>query len=215
MDEEGVHLPVLAKIEKPQAVENLAEIVDAFDGIMVARGDLGVELPLEDVPLVQTRAIALARRQAKPVIVATQMLESMIETSRPTRAEASDVANAVLDGADALMLSGETSVGKFPIVAVETMSRIIVKMEENALDCRPAADGAAAHQGRGDHPGRRRGRRAARCALPGGVHPERRLRPADVAAALADPAGRVHPGAGGAQPAGAGLGRRDVPRRPT
>jgi pyruvate kinase len=133
MDEEGVRLPVLAKIEKPQAVDELSGIVDAFDGIMVARGDLGVELPLEDVPLVQTRAIALARRAAKPVIVATQMLESMIETSRPTRAEASDVANAVLDGTDALMLSGETSVGKHPIVAVETMARIIAKMEDNAL----------------------------------------------------------------------------------
>lgn len=133
MDEEGVRLPVLAKIEKPQAVDELPGIVDAFDGIMVARGDLGVELPLEDVPLVQTRAIALARSFAKPVIVATQMLESMIETSRPTRAEASDVANAVLDGTDALMLSGETSVGKHPIVTVETMARIIAKMEDNAL----------------------------------------------------------------------------------
>jgi pyruvate kinase len=133
MDEEGVRLPDLAKIEKPQAVDELSGIVDAIDGIMVARGDLGVELPLEDVPLVQTRAIALARRAAKPVIVATQMLESMIETSRPTRAEASDVANAVLDGTDALMLSGETSVGKHPIVAVETMARIIAKMEDNAL----------------------------------------------------------------------------------
>ena len=141
MDEEGVRLPVLAKIEKPQAVDNLAEIVEAFDGIMVARGDLGVELPLEDVPLVQTQAITLARRAAKPVIVATQMLESMIETSRPTRAEASDVANAVLDGTDALMLSGETSVGKFPIVAVQTMSRIIVKMEENALGSIPPLSG--------------------------------------------------------------------------
>jgi pyruvate kinase len=141
MDAEGVHLPVLAKIEKPEAVDNLAEIVEAFDGIMVARGDLGVELPLEDVPLVQTQAITLARRAAKPVIVATQMLESMIETSRPTRAEASDVANAVLDGADALMLSGETSVGKFPIVAVQTMSRIIVKMEENALGSIPPLSG--------------------------------------------------------------------------
>jgi pyruvate kinase len=141
MEAEGVRLPVLAKIEKPEAVDNLAEIVEAFDGIMVARGDLGVELPLEDVPLVQTQAITLARRAAKPVIVATQMLESMIETSRPTRAEASDVANAVLDGADALMLSGETSVGKFPIVAVQTMSRIIVKMEENALGSIPPLSG--------------------------------------------------------------------------
>ena len=141
MDAEGVHLPVLAKIEKPQAVDNLAEIVSAFDGIMVARGDLGVELPLEDVPIVQTRAIAMARRQAKPVIVATQMLESMVEASRPTRAEVSDVANAVLDGADALMLSGETSVGRFPIVAVETMARIIAKIEDNELSSIPPLDG--------------------------------------------------------------------------
>ena len=215
MDEEGVRLPMLAKIEKPQAVDNLAEIVEAFDGIMVARGDLGVELPLEDVPLVQTRAIALARRAAKPVIVATQMLESMIETSRPTRAEASDVANAVLDGTDALMLSGETSVGKFPIVAVETMARIIVKMEENALDSIPPLERAAAHQGRRHHPGRRRGRRAARRALPGGVHPERRLGPAAGPAAVADPAAGVHAGAGGAQPARAGVGRRDVPHAAT
>ncbi|MEP6761751.1 MAG: pyruvate kinase [Sporichthyaceae bacterium] len=134
MDEEGVRLPVLAKIEKPQAVENLLEIVLAFDGIMVARGDLGVELPLEDVPMVQKRAVEMARNNAKPVIVATQMLESMISSSRPTRAEASDVANAVLDGADALMLSGETSVGKYPIESVQTMARIISKVEVEALD---------------------------------------------------------------------------------
>lgn len=133
MDDERVRLPVLAKIEKPQAVENLGEIVDAFDGIMVARGDLGVELPLEQVPLVQKRAVELAVRSAKPVIVATQMLDSMMTASRPTRAEASDVANAVLDGADALMLSGETSIGAHPIVAAETMARIITAVEAETL----------------------------------------------------------------------------------
>jgi len=134
MDEEGIRVPVIAKIEKPQAVENLVSIVDAFDGIMVARGDLGVELPIEDVPLVQKRCVELARDAAKPVIVATQMLDSMITNSTPTRAEATDCANAVLDGADALMLSGETSVGVFAIEAVQTMSRIIQRTEEGGLE---------------------------------------------------------------------------------
>jgi pyruvate kinase len=134
MDEVGIRLPVIAKIEKPQAVENLFEIIGAFDGVMVARGDLGVELPLEDVPIVQKRAIEIARQQAKPVIVATQVLESMIENPRPTRAEASDAANAVLDGADALMLSGETSVGAYPILAVQTMAKIIESTEEHGLE---------------------------------------------------------------------------------
>ena len=134
MDEVGIRLPVIAKIEKPQAVENLEEIVEAFDGIMVARGDLGVELPIEEVPLVQKRCVALARAAAKPVIVATQMLDSMITNSSPTRAEATDCANAVLDGADALMLSGETSVGDFAIEAVQTMARIISYTESKALD---------------------------------------------------------------------------------
>ena len=136
----GARLPVIAKLEKPEAVDNLEAIVLAFDGIMVARGDLGVELPLEQVPLVQKRAIQIARENAKPVIVATQMLESMIEHSRPTRAEASDVANAVLDGADAVMLSGETCVGKYPIKTVRTMAQIIEAVEEE-----PGRRAAAAH----------------------------------------------------------------------
>ncbi len=134
MNEEGIHRPVIAKIEKPQAVDNLEEIVAAFDGIMVARGDLGVEMPIEEVPLVQKRCISMARASAKPVIVATQMLDSMITNSSPTRAEATDCANAVLDGADALMLSGETSVGAFAIEAVATMARIIARTEEAMLD---------------------------------------------------------------------------------
>jgi pyruvate kinase len=129
MDERQGRLPVVAKLEKPEAVDNLEAIVLAFDGIMVARGDLGVELPLEHVPLVQKRAIQIARENAKPVIVATQMLDSMITNSRPTRAEASDVANAVLDGADAVMLSGETSVGRYPIKSVRTMAQIIEAVE--------------------------------------------------------------------------------------
>lgn len=134
MREEGRSVPVIAKVEKPQAVDNLAEIVDAFDGVMVARGDLGVELPLEQVPLVQKRAIELCRRNAKPVIVATQMLESMISSPTPTRAETSDVANAVLDGADAVMLSGETSVGDFPIETVRTMARIVENTEQHGSE---------------------------------------------------------------------------------
>ncbi|MEH0527085.1 pyruvate kinase [Streptomyces stelliscabiei] len=129
MDEEGRRLPVIAKIEKPQAVAAIEEIVAAFDGIMVARGDLGVEMPLEQVPLIQKRVIKLAQRNAKPVIVATQMLDSMVRHSRPTRAEVSDVANAVLDGTDAVMLSGETSVGKYATETVRTMSRIVVAAE--------------------------------------------------------------------------------------
>ncbi|SHI27646.1 pyruvate kinase [Streptomyces sp. 3214.6] len=133
MDEEGRRLPVIAKVEKPQAVENIDEIVAAFDGIMVARGDLGVEMPLEQVPIVQKRAIKLAKRNAKPVIVATQMLDSMIENSRPTRAEASDVANAVIDGTDAVMLSGETSVGKHAVQTVRTMAKIVEAAEEDIL----------------------------------------------------------------------------------
>jgi pyruvate kinase len=140
MREEGIFLPVIAKIEKPQAIENIEEIVDAFDGFMVARGDLGVECPLENVPFLQKQVIDVARRHAKPVIVATQMLESMISSPRPTRAEASDVANAVLDGADAVMLSGETSVGEWPVETVETMAKIIESTEKHGLSRMTAID---------------------------------------------------------------------------
>ncbi|HPZ49960.1 MAG TPA: pyruvate kinase [Propionibacteriaceae bacterium] len=133
MDEEGRRIPVIAKIEKPQAVANLDDIIDAFDAFMVARGDLGVELPLEDVPLVQKQIIRAARKWAKPVIVATQMLESMISAPRPTRAEASDVANAILDGTDAVMLSGETSVGAYAVEAVQVMARVITAVEERGF----------------------------------------------------------------------------------
>jgi pyruvate kinase len=129
MDEEGARVPVIAKLERPEALQRLEEVIDAFDGVMVARGDLGVETALERVPLVQKRAIELCRRRAKPVIVATEMLESMVVRSRPTRAEASDVANAVLDGADALMLSAETGIGRHPVEAVRTMARIIAASE--------------------------------------------------------------------------------------
>jgi pyruvate kinase len=129
MDEVGRRVPVIAKLEKPEAVSDLPAIVEAFDGLMVARGDLGVEMPLEQIPLVQKRAITLCRQAAKPVIVATQMLDSMISDRRPTRAEVSDVANAVFDGADAVMLSAETSVGAYPAHTVATMARIVEAAE--------------------------------------------------------------------------------------
>lgn len=144
MDAEGRVVPVVAKIEKPQAVENLEEVIAAFDGFMVARGDLAVEMPLEQVPLVQKRIVELARQNAKPVIVATQVLESMTTSPRPTRAEASDCANAVLDGADAVMLSGETSVGDYPILTVQTMASIIEATEEMGRE-RIAPLGSAPH----------------------------------------------------------------------
>jgi len=133
MGEVGRRVPVIAKIEKPQAVQNLEAVVDAFDAFMVARGDLGVEMPFEEVPLVQKQIIHAARKWAKPVIVATQMLESMISAPRPTRAEASDVANAVMDGADAVMLSGETSVGQYPVEAVHAMDRIVRAIEDHGF----------------------------------------------------------------------------------
>jgi pyruvate kinase len=129
MATEGVRRPVLAKLEKPEAVAALPAVVEAFDGLMIARGDLGIELPLAEVPLVQKRAVQLCREHAKPVIVATQMLESMIDSPRPTRAEVSDVANAVIDGADAVMLSAETSIGRFPVPAVTTMAGIVAATE--------------------------------------------------------------------------------------
>ncbi len=121
--------PVIAKIEKPEAIENLDAIIQATDGVMVARGDLGVEIPLQNVPMIQKKIVRKCIEHAKPVIIATQMMEGMIDNPRPTRAEVNDVANSVMDGADALMLSGETSVGKYPVETVETMQKIISAVE--------------------------------------------------------------------------------------
>jgi len=126
---QGASLPLIAKIEKPEAIKNISEIIDASDGIMVARGDLGVELPPEEVPLLQKMLIERANSKGKLVITATQMLESMTQHTRPTRAEATDVANAVIDGTDALMLSAETSTGSYPLLALKMMDRIIKSTE--------------------------------------------------------------------------------------
>jgi pyruvate kinase len=129
MAEVGRKAPLIAKIEKAEAVHNLASLLKVVDGIMVARGDLGVEMPFDEVPIVQKRIILACNRAGKPVITATQMLESMIQNPRPTRAEATDVANAILDGTDAVMLSGETAAGQFPVEAVQTMARIALRAE--------------------------------------------------------------------------------------
>ena len=210
MNSVGVHRPVIAKIEKPEAVERLDDIVLAFDGVMIARGDLGVELPLEQVPIVQKRAIQICRDNAKPVIVATQMLESMISHSRPTRAEASDVANAVLDGADAVMLSGETSVGKYPVQTVATMSRIITSVESSGVAGARTSAQAPHVRGR-DRQGGQGHRRRARRGRVRRVHPDRRHHPPTGPTASGAAAPRFHPGRERASPNGPAVGRRGAP----
>jgi pyruvate kinase len=132
LDDYGSHSKIISKIEKPEAVVDIDNIIEATDGIMVARGDLGVEVPMQGVPLIQKMIVNKCHRAAKPVIIATQMMESMISSMTPTRAEVNDVANSVLDGADALMLSGETSVGQFPVQVVESMHKIIAHVEETS-----------------------------------------------------------------------------------
>ncbi len=212
MVEEGIMRPVIAKIEKPQAVDNLDGIMDAFDGVMVARGDLGVELPLEDVPIVQKLIVEKARRNAKPVIVATQMLESMISAPRPTRAEASDVANAVLDGADAVMLSGETSVGEYPIHTVTTMARIIESTEEHGLPRMAAFTWKAKTKSGIICRAAVRGRRGGQRPLRRRVHDQRRLGTTDDPLPLQGAGHRVHARPARTLAARAQLGHRDVPR---
>jgi pyruvate kinase len=145
----GARSSLIAKIEKPQALDNLEAILAAADGVMVARGDLGVELGTENVPIAQKRIIAAANNAGRVVITATQMLESMIENPRPTRAEASDVANAILDGTDAVMLSGESAVGKFPVETVETMARIALFTEEHGASSIRRRDSRRSDQPRG------------------------------------------------------------------
>jgi len=141
ISQHGSEARVIAKIEKPEAIENIDAIIAVTDGVMVARGDLGVEMPMEEVPLLQKMIARKCRDASKPVIVATQMLESMITTPRPTRAEVNDVANSVLDGADAVMLSGETSVGEFPLIVIETMAKIVRNVEENGYTFNTAKAG--------------------------------------------------------------------------
>ena len=126
-------IPIISKIEKPQALENIDEIIDHSNGLMVARGDLGVEVPAEGVPLIQKNLVLKAKAARIPVIIATQMMESMIESLTPSRAEVNDVANSVMDGADAVMLSGETSVGKYPVEVIQTMRKIVVHVENSPL----------------------------------------------------------------------------------
>jgi pyruvate kinase len=131
MDKAGKRLPVMAKIEKWEAIKNVTTIAESFDGIMVARGDLGVEIPAEQVPIAQKQIIEVSRSLGKPIVIATQLLESMIDSQTPTRAEVSDIANAVFDGVDALLVTGETAMGQYPIDVIQTLTRVIAETERS------------------------------------------------------------------------------------
>ncbi len=205
----GGDAPLIAKIEKREAIDNLASILEEADGVMVARGDLGVELSTEEVPTLQKRIIAMANAAGKPVITATQMLESMIDRARPTRAEASDVANAILDGTDAVMLSAETASGHFPVESVETMARIAHYTEENDEFQSPGA--ARRDLGVGGGPGARprglHGGLRASSALDRGVHGDRIHRATRLRLPAPGADCRDHAIGKGPPPAGSSVGR--------
>ena len=207
----GRDVPVIAKIERIEAVENLEEIVAAADGVMVARGDLGVETSAAEIPILQKQILSVAGRRGKPDITATQMLETMVSNPQPSRAEATDIANAVFDGTGALMLSAETAVGKYPVEAVRMMSEIALTAERHLSEYRAAVrareGGRAARHRRGQHARRVRGGAGTRRGGHRGLHALRADGAARLGAAAVGAGAGVHAVGRDVPPAGAGVGR--------